>query len=1252
MDKLYSDEVTKLMPACEEFIKTRVLKALIIYGKKGSGKKELVDQLLDRIFSDQSLLIHVPKLNRKGIFQMEYGKADQMTEHPYAAFIEIARLMERKRRTLAVFNRLFGVLLAAVGISDFVDKFKDLAEEIRNFKDQEDKFREKELKLFNRFAQELRRYCRKKPFIVMIRNAQWMDRNSRQLLKHLLEDTSSFWGLFVLEYSTDDPPQAQSGDNIFWDLIKENKITSVQAKLLNLQYLQKYQKEKFGTILFSDDESERIITLALEMPSKLDELIESWKYQKLIFMDNGSWVKSRTLQMKELKTPEEKLIEVFKVFAVDGVISGKEEEAFRTQAQSLGCSDEQIDKMRMIASFETVNPRYHIIQKIRPGTIGDIYKAFDVERNRNVFVEIDQRLTTALPEDEWGSSLMSSSLLNTVEQSHAEKLNFIVTEYTRGSALADIRSEYMFFDFDRTNTIARGLLSAIAILHRRSFIHGNIHPDNIFIEVDGSVKVGGIGFIKKMKHDVGKGLLFLPTSPYSSPEHIKQEGLTLQSDVFSLGVVIYELFTGQLPFSGDSEKQIMEAILSSPIKESAYLDHLRDLKAILYKALDKNDQGRPSSAESLSISFDHILPPLPANAHKNHASVGRKIRSRSLSVFWKWAAGLVVLGAAFFGGKTLVQTVFPPEVDPNLIMINRFNYDNQNFPRNFIENSLQRSIMASTEKLVSLSGANDRKESSRVVPENIISGEVITDQRGYSIVITINNRGKKSSKEFHCRGPLNLLNENINEIQTFLSEKSNGTIKNLEKGKSYAALFTDNWEACSNYYLGRDAWRIIDTNTAARHFRNAINIDPKFSLARMRLAEVLIWQSNYAEAREQIVSAKQNPDRLTFTEKIRLDSLEARVNGDKVKERNFLAQLTELLPTKKYFYDYGESFFNYGEAKEAIKQYERALVIDPKYAVALNHIGLCFSWLGDHSSAEKRLKAYVEIDKTPNSYDSLASGYMFAGKYAQAIKICLQGLAIQSDEALYGNLASNLLLSGQLEKAAENWKKQISITTLDSTKADASFYLGLVDYLRGRPDSTRQILTAAKKFYSQASYSNDVTDSACFPFWLEGVMAYESKNINGLNENIDILDNKVTRNNVSEDNYSPVLKFDLHLQALAASLKNDRAKLLAAVESGERIKDKMGYWTSIFNLSYMFNEYATLLIGTGDVERAQKLVDQAISYNPNESRSYLNRARIALHSGKLAEAKAAIQKAGLLLAGADRDFELVRQLQEMMKKGI
>jgi tetratricopeptide (TPR) repeat protein len=124
-----------------------------------------------------------------------------------------------------------------------------------------------------------------------------------------------------------------------------------------------------------------------------------------------------------------------------------------------------------------------------------------------------------------------------------------------------------------------------------------------------------------------------------------------------------------------------------------------------------------------------------------------------------------------------------------------------------------------------------------------------------------------------------------------------------------------------------------------------------------------------------------------------------------IEERAYLGRLTEAFPLKKeYHYEFAESYFQVGDAHEAIKHYERAFELDPHYSLAHNHIAYCHSWLGNHQAAEEHFKKYVELDNTANSYDSLAAGYMFGGKYDEAIIAIGKGTELNPTlDYLYGN---------------------------------------------------------------------------------------------------------------------------------------------------------------------------------------------------------------------------------------------------------
>jgi serine/threonine protein kinase/predicted Zn-dependent protease len=1236
--------IDKFLPSCERFIKNKLLKAFIVYGKKGIDKKKFTGHLLDKIFSDQSLLIYASKLNKRDVFRTSYSSSDRNQAVPYKAFIEITKLIEKRRKLMSIISRVFGILIAFTGYGDLVDKFKELADEINESGENEEKLNIKEKKLFKQFAKEIKRYSKKKPLIIVIENAQWMDQNSLQLLKYLLEESKTFWGLIILDYTIEEY-ESPEFNNILWNLIKNNRIKTFKARPLDRQYLENYQNKKFGKIIFSEDESERIIEICQGIPSKLDELIKEWISKNLIFQENGIWEKSERLNLKELKTEEERLIEICKVFMKDGTLSGSEEESFFTQAKSQGFTDEQIEELKTLAFFEIKNPKYHIIKKVRAGTIGDIFKALDKEKNQYVFIEIDRGLKDITIGDD-KNSLRSTSFLNTLEISNAENFNFTVTDYSRGKTLADLKHEYKFFSFDKSYKITKNLLSAISLLHRKNFIHGNISPDNIYLENESSIRVGGVGFVKNLRDDVSKGITSMKKSPYSSPEHIKGERLSLQSDVFSLGVIIYELFTGKLPFKGQNEKQINEEILHGSINESIYLDQHPDIKSILYKALDKSDQVRQSSAESLNIAFDHVkAPPLaPEEIAKPKEEEKEKTPFRGKL---KWVFAPLLLAAILYGGYKGWQKFFAPSYS-DIIAIQEFSYNSSNIEKGLIEYLLQRSLKANSNSFIyDINGSNNHGMRSEK-PKLIVSGDIKHSFSGFTISIDLELEGKNRSRDFWCKGYFDLLSDKINQIHAFISSNSADLINEFNEGQKFSDLFTESWDACNHFMKGNEAWEKIEIEEALAEYTAATEYDPEFSLARLKLIEVMAWQGYVDEAKREIERAFENQDNLIESDILRLKSLQAKIYSNPLDERRYLRQLVESFPGRKtYHYEFAESYFHYGDAEEAIGHYLNALNLDNNYTLAHNHLGFCYSWIGKHDLAIEHLNKYVELDKTANSYDSLASGYMFAGKEDLAIDTCKNGLKIKNLYYLYGNMGANLLLDGRLREAEQNLEREAKLAGRKSLSMDSYFELAYIDYLRGKVTKAEEELEKVLEFYSTPTYENELDDSSNFAYWFKGLLAFHRNDRETLAKNLIILKKKIENFKVSEQNYFPIFKFYIHLKALDGYLNNNEGEVLDNINTAKRIKQKLGYWSSIFNLPYFFCTYADLLIKMDYKSDAQELLTATKEYNPNYAYYYILQAKLHTLNNEQKEAQRMIEKAKTLLSDADEDYILIGEMKRI-----
>jgi tetratricopeptide (TPR) repeat protein len=532
-----------------------------------------------------------------------------------------------------------------------------------------------------------------------------------------------------------------------------------------------------------------------------------------------------------------------------------------------------------------------------------------------------------------------------------------------------------------------------------------------------------------------------------------------------------------------------------------------------------------------------------------------------------------------------------------------------------------------------------------------ISGELAPRVTGFEITLKMRTGGKTRTRSFECKGLSEFIDPRMGEILAFLSGNSDGLITGIEGDRNFAGIATGNMDALSSFLEGEEAWNKLDSDAAYFEYRTATENDPDFSLAFLRLADVQVFRGNWEDARIKMEIAFKKKDRLIAYDLLRLKALLARIDSKPAEEREYLRQLTEAFPFKKeYLYEFAESYFHVGDAEEAIKYYSRALTLDPEYSLAHNHIAYSYAWMGDHQLAEEHFKKYISLDNTANSYDSLASGYMFAGRYDKAIETLEKGIALDPDlDYLYRNMAGNYLLQGALSLAAENMNRQINVTQLETTKVSARVYLAFIELSRGAADRAAKELTPARQFYSKEPFAGRLDESPVSPFWLTGVLAARKNDLPQLREMIKILEKKISGNNVTATNYFPVYKFYLHLKVLEAYLTRNEEQALASIDEARRISSKMGYWDSIFNLPYFFNEFAAVLIDLGNTDEALDLLEDAARYNPNYAETHVNLARIHILKKKKGEAADDIARAREALSKADRSYILVGELESLAK---
>jgi tetratricopeptide (TPR) repeat protein len=288
------------------------------------------------------------------------------------------------------------------------------------------------------------------------------------------------------------------------------------------------------------------------------------------------------------------------------------------------------------------------------------------------------------------------------------------------------------------------------------------------------------------------------------------------------------------------------------------------------------------------------------------------------------------------------------------------------------------------------------------------------------------------------------------------------------------------------------------------------------------------------------------------------------------------------------------------------------------------------------------------LDNTANSFDSLATGYMFAGRYDKAREALNEGKALDASlDYLYGNEAVIYQLSGALAKSAESLKAQLAVGTRETTRRNVAFRSAYNAWLRGDAAAAEALLRPLREYYSAPEFSGRLDESPTLPFWLTGVIAAGRKDAVRLREMVARLDDKVVRGGVNATNYFPVYKFALHLKALQANLGRDSGAVLSLVEEAERFRMKMGYWSSPFHLPFFLTELAGILMASdASPVKASALLDEALAYDPGYAPALLKKSRLLAAEGKTEEARKALAAARAALSGADPDLVLVRELKK------
>ena len=264
----------------------------------------------------------------------------------------------------------------------------------------------------------------------------------------------------------------------------------------------------------------------------------------------------------------------------------------------------------MVTKGQKINGRYEIIKSIGEGGMANVYLAYDTILDRNVAIKVlrgdlanDEKFVRRFQREALSaSSLSHPNIVAMYDVGEDDGLYYIVMEYVEGKTLKQLLKKRGSLTLSEAIDIMLQLTDGMAHAHDSYIVHRDLKPQNIMIQDDGQIKITDFGIAMALNStQLTQTNSVMGSVHYLPPEQAAGKGATIKSDIYSMGIIFYELLTGELPFKGDSAVEIALKQMKEPLPDVHKLnnDIPQSIENIILKATAKNPKNRYDDAKSM-----------------------------------------------------------------------------------------------------------------------------------------------------------------------------------------------------------------------------------------------------------------------------------------------------------------------------------------------------------------------------------------------------------------------------------------------------------------------------------------------------------------------------------------------------------------------------------------------------------------------------------------------------------------------------
>jgi serine/threonine protein kinase/tetratricopeptide (TPR) repeat protein len=716
-----------------------------------------------------------------------------------------------------------------------------------------------------------------------------------------------------------------------------------------------------------------------------------------------------------------------------------------------------------LTTGSTFAGRYQIIEELGKGGMGKVYKAQDTEIKEKVAIKLikpeisaDKKTVERFQNElKFARKIVHKNVGRMYDLGKEEGNYYITMEYVEGQDLKGVIRQTKQLTIGTTISIAKQICEGLKEAHNLGVVHRDLKPSNIMIDKNGDARIMDFGIARST---TGKGItdkgIMIGTPEYMSPEQVEGKEIDQRTDIYSLGIILYEMLTGRVPFEGDTALTVaVKHKTEEPKEPKEYNEQISDdLNGVILKCLEKDKEKRYQSSGEVRSELENIGKGIPTTDRE--IPKRKAITSKEITVtlgLRKMLVPLLIFIAIIIIGIVIWQLLLKKEAVPSPLVQDKpsiavlpFEDLSPQKDQEYLCDGFSESLINALNKIngLRIPGRTssflfkDKERDIQEIGERLNVNTVLegTVQKAYDKLritvklIDVSDESLLWSEQY---------SRELDDIFIIQDDITSAIVKELkisligEERKNLAKRYTDNQEAYNQYLRG--IYFLNDRTEEGMvksidYFNKAIELDPAYALAYVGLADSYIllaeWefsspQEVYPKAKNAALKALEIDDKLSEAH-CALAMIKRDYEWDWVGAEREFKRAIELNPNYPTAHQwYAEYLTCMARHDEAIEEIGRATELDPlSINIASVTGGVIFYYAREFDRGIEQCKKALDLDPTHYpSHFSLAWNYRQKEIYEEAIVELNKAIEIGGASFLKIDLACTYALSGERAKA-------------------------------------------------------------------------------------------------------------------------------------------------------------------------------------------------------------------------------------------